>query len=207
MPAAVESYPTQVPPHYRRKYTREDCKVLAAAGLLDLERYELIDGELVSKTGKSRLHSNVLRLLAKWLAGVFGDDFVDQEVAVRLDYLNEPEPDAIVLNKPALSITGEPPSPADIRLLVEVTIPTHEYDLGPKAARYAAAGIVEYWVLDVDENRIVVQREPTANGYLSIAAYAANEPLAPLAAPPIRTPPQRHPPALTVTSSPTPPAA
>lgn len=78
MPAVVETYPTHVPPEYRRKYTREDCRVLAAAGLLDLERYELIDGELVSKMGKSRLHSNVLRLLVKWLVAVFGDDFVDQ---------------------------------------------------------------------------------------------------------------------------------
>ena len=98
MPAVVESYPAHVPPEYRRKYTREDCRVLAAAGLLDLERYELIDGELVSKIGKSRMHSNVLRLLAKWLVAVFGDNFVDKEVSVSLDPVNEPEPDAIVLN-------------------------------------------------------------------------------------------------------------
>ena len=98
MPAVVESYPAPVPPEYRRKYTREDCRVLAAAGLLDLERYELIDGELVSKIGKSRMHSNVLRLLAKWLVAVFGDNFVHKEVSVSLDPVNEPEPDAIVLN-------------------------------------------------------------------------------------------------------------
>lgn len=183
MPAVVETYPTHVPPEYRRKYTREDCRVLAAAGLLDLERYELIDGELVSKMGKSRLHSNVLRLLVKWLVAVFGDDFVDQEVAVRLDSLNEPEPDAIVLNRPALSIQTDNPTPADIRLLVEVADSTREYDLGPKAARYAAAGITEYWVLDIDRNRIVVHRDPAPTGYQSIAAYAADEPLSPLAAP------------------------
>ncbi len=183
MPAVVESYPAHVPPEYRRKYTREDCRVLAAAGLLDLERYELIDGELVSKTGKSRLHSNVLRLLAKWLVAMFGDDFVDKEVSVRLDSLNEPEPDAIVLNKPALSIQTDNPTPADIRLLVEVSVSTREYDLGPKAARYAAAGIPEYWVLDIEQNRIVVHRAPAPAGYQSIAAYSASEALSPLAAP------------------------
>jgi Uma2 family endonuclease len=183
MPAVVESYPAHVPPEYRRKCTREDCRVLAAAGLLDLERYELIDGELVSKMGKSRLHSNVLRLLAKWLVAVFGEDFVDKEVSVRLDSLNELEPDAVVLNKPALSIQADNPTPADIRLLVEVAVPTREYDLGPKAARYAAAAIPEYWALDIDQSRIVVHRAPTPTGYQSIAAYAANEPLSPLAAP------------------------
>lgn len=183
MPAVVESYPAHVPPEYRRKYTREDCRVLAAAGLLDLERYELIDGELVSKMGKSRLHSNVLRLLAKWLVAMFGDDFVDKEVSVRLDSLNEPEPDAIVLNKPALSIQTDNPTPADIRLLVEVSVSTREYDLGPKAARYAAAGIPEYWVLDIEQNRIVVHRDPAPAGYQAIAAYSASEALSPLAAP------------------------
>ena len=183
MPAVVESYPAHVPPEYRRKYAREDCQVLAAAGLLDLECYELIDGELVSKIGKSRLQSIVVRLLAKWLAGVFGDDFLDIEVSVCLDQRNEFEPDAIVLNKPALSILTSLPTPADIRLVAEVSVSTREYDLGPKAARYAAAGITEYWVLDIDRNRIVVHRDPTPTGYQSIAAYAATEPLSPLAAP------------------------
>lgn len=183
MPAVVESYPAHVPPEYRRKYTREDCRVLAAAGLLDLERYELVDGELVCKRGKSRLHSNVVRLLAKWVVAVFGDDFADQAVSVSLDTVNEPEPDAIVLNKPALSIQSDHPTPADVRLLVEVAISTHEYDLGPKAARYAAAGITEYWVLDVGQHRIVVHRDPSPTGYQSIAAYAASEALSPLAAP------------------------
>ncbi len=183
MPAVVESYPAHVPPEYRRKYTREDCRVLAAAGLLDLERYELIDGELVSKMGKSRLHSIVVRLLAKWLAAVFGDDFLDIEVSVCLDQRNEFEPDAIVLNKPALSILNSLPTAADIRLVAEVSVSTREYDLGPKAARYAAAGIPEYWVLDIDQNRIVVHRDPSPTGYQSIAAYSANEALSPLAAP------------------------
>lgn len=104
-------------------------------------------------------------------------------MAVRLDSLNEPEPDAIVLNRPALAILTDNPTPADIRLLVEVAVSTREYDLGPKAARYAAAGITEYWVLDIDQNRIVVHRDPAPTGYQSIAAYAADEPLSPLAAP------------------------
>ena len=44
MPAVVEMHPAQLPLGTRRKCTREDCLVLEAAGRLDLERYELIDG-------------------------------------------------------------------------------------------------------------------------------------------------------------------
>lgn len=187
MPAVVESYPAHVPPECRRKYTREDCRVLAAAGLLDLERFELIDGELVSKLGKSAFHSMLVALLVEWLRTVFGGRFVHQKVSINLnpalDRTNELEPDAIVLTRELTNFQTDNPTPADIRLLVEVAVSTREYDLGPKAARYAAAGITEYWVLDIDRNRIVVHRDPAPTGYQSIAAYAANEPLSPLAAP------------------------
>jgi Uma2 family endonuclease len=187
MPAVVESYPAHVPPEYRRKYTREDCRVLAAAGLLDLERYELIDGELVSKMGKSAYHSMLVALLVEWLRTVFGGRFVHQEVSINLnpslDRTNELEPDAIVLSREFTNFQSDNPTPADIRLLVEVSVSTREYDLGPKAARYAAAGITEYWVVDIDPNRIVVHRDPSPTGYQSIAAYSANEALSPLAAP------------------------
>ena len=187
MPAGVETYPTHVPPEYRRKYTREDCRVLAAAGLLDLERYELIDGELVSKMGKSAFHSMLVALLVEWLRTVLGGRFVHQEVSINLnpalDRTNELEPDAIVLTRDLTNFQTDNPTPADIRLLVEVAVSTREYDLGPKAARYAAAGITEYWVLDIDQNRIVVHRDPAPTGYQSTAAYAADEALSPLAAP------------------------
>ena len=56
----VNSHSAQLPPGIRRGLTREDCRALQAAGLLELEKFELIDGELISRTGKSPLHSVVL---------------------------------------------------------------------------------------------------------------------------------------------------
>ena len=55
--------------------------------------------------------------------------------------------------------------------------------LGPKAALYASAGIADYWVLDMTNDRIVVHRDPVAGRYASIITYAADETVAPLAAP------------------------
>ena len=44
MPAVVNSHSAQLPPGMRRGLTREDCQALQTAGLLELEKFELIDG-------------------------------------------------------------------------------------------------------------------------------------------------------------------
>ncbi len=159
---------------------------MEAAGLLELERYELIDGELIRKMGKSRLHTIVLKQLLKWLRGVFGEPMVEHEASINLsrlmDATNEPEPDAMVLRQPSAEFPSLNPGPGDLSLVVEVAATTREYDLGVKAARYASAGIVEYWVLDLREMRIVVHRNPMGERYESIIAYAADERVSPLAA-------------------------
>ncbi|MFN0103386.1 MAG: Uma2 family endonuclease [Bryobacteraceae bacterium] len=186
MPAVVESHPAQLPSQARRRLTREDCRALEAAGLLEWERYELIDGELIRKMPKSRPHTNALRLLCEWLRRVWGPGYVDQEAPIDLgqllDATNEPEPDAIVLRRPAGEFRTTNPGPPDLLLVAEVSATTQDYDLGAKAALYASAGIAEYWVLDLRDMRIVVHRDPVDAGYRSIVAYAADEAVSPLAA-------------------------
>jgi Uma2 family endonuclease len=75
------------------------------------------------------------------------------------------------------------PQPEDVQLLVEISDSTLNYDLSVKAALYARAGIVEYWVLDVNGRRLIVHREPEGDGYLSITVYVEDELVAPLVAP------------------------
>jgi len=187
MPAAVESHSAQLPPGARRRLTRLDCHALETAGLLEWERFELIDGELIRKMPKSPLHSFALLLLVEWLREVFGARHVLQEVSIELGALlsptNEPEPDASVLRRSALEFRAASPGPSDLLLVAEVSATTQEYDLGAKAALYASAGIAEYWVLDLKEMRIVVHRNPGGDRYSSIIAYAVDEPVSPLAAP------------------------
>jgi Uma2 family endonuclease len=49
---------------------------------------------------------------------------------------------------------------------------------------YARAGIVEYWVLDINSRRVIVHREPQPNGtFGSVLSYAEQEDIRPLAAP------------------------
>lgn len=186
MPAGVEVHSAQLPPGARRRLTRADCGALEAAGLLEWERFELIDRALIPKVPKSRLHAIALLLLVEWLRSVFGSRMVEQEVSIELGPLlsptNQPEPDAIVTRRSAVEFRTTSPGPADLLLVAEVSATTQDYDLGAKAALYASAGIAEYWVLDLNGMRIIVHRNPADEKYESIIAYAADEPVAPLAA-------------------------
>lgn len=188
MPTAAVQLPKFVPPEMpRARWTREECLELERLGLLERERFELIDGELVRKVSKSSNHNVLITLFVDWLRECFGRHFVMQEPSIDpspdLTRMNEPEPDAIVLRRPVQQFWNSKAQAADIALVVEVAVTTVAYDLGAKAALYAAAGIEDYWVLDAAARRTVVHRDPVGSSYTSITVYAPEEAVAPLAAP------------------------
>jgi Uma2 family endonuclease len=68
-------------------------------------------------------------------------------------------------------------------LVVDVSDTTLALDLGEKAAMYAVHGITDYWVVDLQGHRVVIHREPTADGYASVRSVARGETISPLAFP------------------------
>ena len=81
-------------------WTRTECDLLDQAGVIDQQRLELVEGELINKMGKKRPHVNALGLMMGWLNKVFGDRFILQEAPIDVfpedNPTNEPEPDAVV---------------------------------------------------------------------------------------------------------------
>jgi len=189
MPTAVTEAPYRAVPvdPLRKRWTRVECTVLETTGLLDHERLELVDGELINKMGKNRPHVNVLIFVQAWLVRVFGWEFINPEtpidVAPEDNPTNEPQPDIIVLKRPSREFKKVNPQPADLHLVVEVSDTSLGFDLTKKAALYAQAGIVEYWALDVNACRLVVHREPLGGRYASVVVYSEQEMVTPLAAP------------------------
>jgi len=188
MPTLIEAIhvPAQTNPP-RKRWTREECSSLEPAGLWDQQCLELIWGDLLDKMGKNRPHTNVLILIQAWLVGVFGVQFVNPETSIDVapedNPTNEPEPDLIVLSKPSREIRDANPRPGDLRLVVEIADSTLLFDLTTKAELYARAGIVEYWVFDINARRLIVHRGPREGRYTSATAYAEQESVSPLAAP------------------------
>jgi Uma2 family endonuclease len=176
----------QYPP--RKRWTRAECERAEAAGI-DLQRVELIEGELIVKMGKNRPHVNTAALLSAWLIQVFGGLRVNAEapidVAPEDNPTNQPVPDLIVLTRNYISsdFRSATPQPTDLDLVVEIADTSLAFDLTVKAALYARAGIVEYWVLDVPGRPLIVHRDPQSGQYGSVTAYSEQEGVAPLSGP------------------------
>jgi Uma2 family endonuclease len=168
MPVALTIAPDPpaplIPP--RKRWTRAECAVLESSGIWEQQKLELIDGELISKMGKGRPHVVALTRILYWLMDVFGWDRVNPaapiDVAPEDNPTNEPEPDAIVFKLPGSGLQTVQPQPGELALVLEVADTTLRFDLTVKAGLYARAGIVEYWVVDVNGRRLIVHREPCA---------------------------------------------
>jgi Uma2 family endonuclease len=182
---APEMISAQMPP--RKRWTREECAVFEASGLFEKEPLELVGGELISKMGKNRPHVNAFRLMLIWLQKTFGSEFVDPEAPIDVNPndnpSSEPQPDLIVLNRECATFVSGNPQPEDIRLLVEISDSTLDFDLSVKAILYARASIVEYWVFDVSGRRLISHRKPEGGRYGSVTIYSEHELIVPLAAP------------------------
>ena len=59
------------------------------------------------------------------------------------------------------------PRPADVHAVIEVALSSLKSDRTQKLEAYAAANIVEYWVVDVRNERIETYREPRGTEYAS----------------------------------------
>ncbi len=172
------------PPPWR--WTRDTCIRLKELELLP-ERYELIEGIIYEKMPKNRRHVLGLRRVRNWLFTVFGEDVVQEqdpiEIAVEDQTFNDPEPDIAVLRQSVESYREQAPGASEVLLLVEISDATLSLDRNRKARLYSRAGIMDYWALDVRGRRLFVHREPGSEEYGSVLEYAADESIAPLAAP------------------------
>lgn len=161
-------------------WTRDDCQRMEDIGLLP-ERWELLRGEVISKMGQKVPHGRCVLTCLAWLMEVFGKRHVLSQITIDVspadNPTSEPEPDVIVLTVPSPTIEGNP-RPAQILLLIEVADTTLAYDLKSKAPLYAAAGIPEYWVMDVRGRQLHQHRQPVDVAYQSVTVLSASDAVA-----------------------------
>jgi len=173
----------------RKRWTRVECEKLELSGLFEQEHLELVEGDLISRSGRNRPELNAQHSLYLWLQQIFGFRFVLQndpiDVAPSDNPINEPMPEIVVVNREFQTFVSSNPGPADVHLIVEVSPSPLPVDLTTKATLYARAGIAEYWVLDVENRRLLVHRNPNSGDgkYGTIVDYEDHESVAPLASP------------------------
>ena len=134
----------------QRRFTVDDCLAMLEAGVLhEDDRIELLDGELLIMAPFSDNHEETTDWL-NWLCGrAFGERaMVRVQGSIRLNNMSAPEPDVAILRRRPLG-NARPYYPEDIFLVIEVANTSLRYDSGPKLARYAAAVIVEVWIVNL----------------------------------------------------------
>lgn len=144
----------------------EDFLLLNDSGAFDdYGKTELIDGDIYVMNAQHSPHARAKTKLAfalsTCLRNIGSGLEVIIEVAVHLNDDSMPEPD-IVLTR----WRGKGPVPVEsVALVIEVADTTLDRDLGRKSDLYAAAGIPEYWVIDLTEGRALLHEFPDADGY------------------------------------------
>lgn len=169
----------------RRPFSVDDYHRMAETGLLgEDERTELLDGEVVVLMPISSRHAGCVNALCRWfVARLLDRAVVAAQNPVRLSPHSEPEPDLCLLAPREDFYRSAHPEPADVFLLVEVADSSIEPDRRVKAPLYAAAGIREFWLVDLNQDRVEVYRQPGAEGYGQLHTFGRGERITPLAFP------------------------
>lgn len=160
-----------------RPFTVDEYHRLAEAGVLtEDDRVELLDGRIItmSPIGSAHLHcvNRLVDLFAERLYTLSPRRAcLSVQNPVRLSLHSEPEPDVVLLRPDASQ--DRTPIPDDVLLVVEVADTTLAYDRTVKQKHYAAAGIPEYWVVDLNAETVIVHRNPGDDGYGSVVTHDA----------------------------------
>jgi len=148
--------------------TVDEYERLAAAGVLNDPRVELIDGLLVKKMTQEPPHSWAVEAAHEHLERILPPGwFIREEKPVRIPRFDEPEPDLSVIRGTRDDYRGRHPAPGDIALLVEVAESSLNRDQGEKRAAYAQGGVPLYWIVNLIDRQVETYSDPRAGDYQS----------------------------------------
>jgi Uma2 family endonuclease len=142
------------------RWTSERYLALPAEGVLGSEdRVELLEGVIVAVAPQSPRHAGVTTGIAEALRAVVGSTAtIRVQMPLRAGRSSVPEPDVAVVTGRWQDHLAEHPESA--LLVVEVAEASLPQDRLTKAMIYGAAGIPEYWLVNLRDDRIEIFRRP-----------------------------------------------
>lgn len=140
------------------RFTVDQFYRLDKLGFFEDRRVELIEGVLYEMTANPP-HAIASELLMRLLLGLFGADY-SIRIGLPLDVGRRslPEPDAAIVPGSARDYLQGHPRQA--LLLFEISDTTLRKDRGLKAHLYARAGIADYWIVNLNDRRLEIHRDP-----------------------------------------------
>jgi Uma2 family endonuclease len=149
---AVPSEPTRM--------TVESYFGLLEAGVVSPDdRVELLEGVVVAMTPSNPLHAaGVARATEALVLAVGRRAHIRPQLSLVLGRYSVPEPDLAVVAGRAADHDASHPTTA--LLVIEVSDASLAQDRLTKAAIYAAAGIPEYWIVNLRDGVVEAMRDP-----------------------------------------------
>jgi Uma2 family endonuclease len=141
----------------------------------------LINGVIIEEGPMNPPHAVTLGLVEEAIRAAFGAGWwVRQQSPLVLGLDTDPEPDFAVVPGRPRDYTGHPTTAA---LVVEVADSSLDFDTEDKRRLYARSGIAEYWVVDINGQRLMVYRDPRNGDYATQQSFDPTATVAPLAVP------------------------
>jgi Uma2 family endonuclease len=157
LPTATAPFTSSTNPHPKR-WTVHEFHQLWDAGWFGDSRPMLIDGEILVMPNPNPPHAMGTTLADYALKALFGAGFVVRvQQSLLLGQSTDPEPDLAVVEGAPRDYVDHP---TGALLVVEVADSTLQFDTGDKASLYAAGGISDYWVVDLNHAQVIVFRDP-----------------------------------------------
>lgn len=148
------------------KWTIQDYHQMIESGIITKRNCELIDGEVVEMSPELPNHYNTAKRSVNYLENLLkGKADVRFNGPITLSN-SEPEPDIAIVKLPESKYDQHHPYREDIFWLIEVANSSLNKDLSWKKKIYADANIAEYWVINLQNQELIVFRQPEKDNYL-----------------------------------------
>ena len=148
---------------------------------------ELIEGQIIEMVPQEPPHAATTDEGGDYLKALFsGKAKVRAQLPVTLSPDSEPEPDFAIVRMNAHRYRNRHPEADDIYLVMEVAYLNLQRDRQYKTKLYAKAGIAEYWIINLQQNQVLVYRKPHNGHYQSEQVFTASDRIAPEAFPDIK---------------------
>jgi Uma2 family endonuclease len=141
----------------------------------------LIEGVILESGKISPSLAICLEVANESLRSTFQSGYwIRQRLPLVLGPSTDPGPDfAVVRGNPR----GFRQHPTSAELVVEVADSSLNFDTNEKRILYAKAGIRDYWVVDINDRKLLVFRDPQNGDYATRQTLGVNDAISPLAAP------------------------
>lgn len=152
--------PAPTDPAALHRYTAERYFALVTDGVLsEDDRVELLEGVIVSMAPSDPEHSTGVGRVDDALRSAIGARAtIRSQAPLAVGAWSVPEPDIAVV--PGQRSDYDHAHPTNALLVVEVAKSSVGQDRLTKATIYAAAGIPEYWIVNVRDDQVEVFRDP-----------------------------------------------